>query len=312
VDKSFFLPSRDFKPLYLKLYHSGELHCRAREAVAELAHCKMCPRDCGADRLAGKTGTCQIGRHARVTSYFPHHGEEDCLSGWNGSGTIFFAQCSLRCVFCQNYDISQNGSYPETSAERMAEMMLELQARGCHNINLVTPTHVIPQILEALVFAIEGGLRLPLVYNSSGYDSVETLRRLDGIVDIYMPDFKIADEDCAAKYLLARDYPEVARLALREMHRQVGALKLDENGLARRGVLVRHLVMPENIAATDSVMVYLARELCVDTYMNLMAQYRPAGKVNSDRFGEINRCITQQEYRDAVQSARAEGLYRFA
>jgi putative pyruvate formate lyase activating enzyme len=311
VNQPFHLSARDFEPAYLQLYQTGELHRRVEAAVAELSHCEICPRGCGADRTAGKTGTCQIGRYARVSSYFPHLGEEDCLRGWRGSGTIFFAQCSLRCVFCQNYDISQSGWFPETSPERLAAIMVGLQEMGCHNINLVTPTHVVPQILEALLLAVESGLRLPLVYNTSGYDSLETLHHLDGIVDIYMPDFKIWDEDSAAKYLLARDYPQVAREALREMHRQVGELKLDENGLAKRGVLVRHLVMPENAAGTGSVVAFLARELSPHTYVNLMTQYRPAGKVNGTRFCEINRRITQQEYNEAVKAARTAGLYRF-
>lgn len=311
VSQKSLLTAREYEPAYLACYRSGELQERVKDALAELASCRTCPRACAADRAAGKTGTCQIGRYARVASYFPHFGEEDCLRGWRGSGTIFFAQCNLRCTFCQNYDISQSGDFAETSPETLARIMLDLQARGCHNINLVTPTHVVPQILEALLPAIEAGLRLPLVYNTSGYDSLESLRRLDGIVDIYMPDFKIWDADNAAKYLLARDYPEIARQALREMHRQVGDLKLDENGLARRGVLVRHLVLPDRIAGTKSVVAFLARELSVDTYLNLMTQYRPAGRVHADMFPEMNRCITREEYAEAVNAARAEGLYRF-
>ncbi|MBN1451069.1 MAG: radical SAM protein [Anaerolineales bacterium] len=306
-----FNASPTFQPAYLSLYQSGELQQRARDALAELSHCTLCPRACQADRAGGELGTCQIGRYARLTSYFPHFGEEDPLRGWNGSGTLFFAQCNLRCVFCQNYDISQSGNFPETSPLRLAEMMLELQAMGCHNINLVTPSHVVPHILEALLVAVAAGLRLPLVYNTSGYDTVETLRRLDGVVDIYMPDFKMWDEQHAAKYLHAKDYPQVARQALREMHRQVGVLKLDERGLARRGVLVRHLVMPEGIAGTESVAGFLANELSPDTYVNLMAQYHPAGKVSSTAFNEINRRITHAEFNQALQAARRTGLHRF-
>jgi putative pyruvate formate lyase activating enzyme len=301
----------NFEPAYLNLYRSGELQRRVVDALAELAHCEMCPRACGADRAAGETGTCRIGRYARVASCFPHHGEEDCLRGWNGSGTVFFAQCNLRCVFCQNFDISQDGWFPETSSERLAECMLELQTLGCHNINFVTPTHVVPQILEALLLAATSGLRLPLVYNSSGYDSVETLRRLDGIVDIYMPDFKIWDEDQAEKYLHARDYPAVARAALLEMHSQVGVLELDEQGIARRGVLVRHLVMPEGVSGTAAMADFLARELSPDTYLNLMAQYRPAGQVSRAALSEINRRITTGEYTEALAAARSAGLHRF-
>ncbi len=299
------------EPVYLTLYHSGELQRRSREALAELAHCTLCPRACGADRIAGDTGTCRIGRYARVTSAFPHHGEEDCLRGWNGSGTIFFAQCNLRCVFCQNYDISQSGHFSETSPEQLAKSMLELQACGCHNINFVTPTHVVPQILEALILAVQGGLRLPLVYNSSGYDSVETLRRLDGVVDIYMPDFKIWDDGQAARYLHAPDYPAVACDALREMHRQVGVLQLDEQGLAKRGVLVRHLVMPGGIAGTASVAAFLVSELSPDTYVNLMTQYHPEGEVSNANFREINRRITTKEYAEALSAAHKAGLHCF-
>jgi putative pyruvate formate lyase activating enzyme len=299
------------EPAYLKLARSGELGRRAQQAVASLTHCMLCPRACGANRAAGDTGTCRIGRYARVSSHFPHHGEEDPLRGWRGSGTIFFAQCNLRCVFCQNHDISQNGQYPETSAQELAEMMLDLQRMGCHNINFVTPSHVVPQILEALVIAVEGGLHLPLVYNTSAYDSPETLHLLDGVIDIYMPDFKIWDEEHAARYLLARDYPEAARAALREMHRQVGDLKMDEDGLARRGVLLRHLVMPGDIAGTASVGAFLSRDLSQDTYVNLMAQYHPAGRVKAHSYGEINRRITTSEYDHAVQAMMEAGLHRF-
>jgi putative pyruvate formate lyase activating enzyme len=311
MNERFLLPAQDYEPVYLERYRSGELQKRIKEAVAELASCMSCPRACAADRAAGETGTCQIGRYARVTSFFPHFGEEDCLRGWRGSGTIFFGQCNLRCVFCQNFDISQCGHYPETPPASLARIMLDLQAMGCHNINLVTPTHVVPQILEALFPAVEAGLSLPLVYNTSGYDSLESLRRLDGIVDIYMPDFKIWDPDNAEKYLLARDYPDVARKALCEMHRQVGDLMLDEDGLAKRGVLVRHLVLPEDMAGTRSVVAFLARELSRGTFLNLMAQYRPAGKVQGEAFPEMQRGITRKEYTDAVEAARAEGLYRF-
>ena len=303
--------TQDYEPVYMRLYQNGELRIRAREALAALEHCTLCPRACGADRASGKTGTCNIGREARVASFFPHFGEENPLRGWRGSGTIFFAQCNLRCVFCQNYDISQENIFPETSPKRLAQMMLALQSRGCHNINLVTPSHVVPQILGALLLAVEAGLRLPLVYNTSGYDRVETLQRLDGIVDIYMPDFKMWDEACALKYLNAPNYPEVARQALREMHRQVGVLQLDEHGLARRGVLVRHLVMPGGIAGTLQVAEFLARELSPNTYINVMAQYHPEGKVNASHYEEINRRITSGEYTAAMQAAQQAGLWRF-
>jgi putative pyruvate formate lyase activating enzyme len=219
--------------------------------------------------------------------------------------------CNLRCVFCQNYDISHEGHGRPASPEALAQMMLELQAMGCHNINFVTPEHVVPQVMEALVIAVEGGLRLPLVYNTSAYDSLESLELLDGVVDIYMPDFKIWDSKLALRYLRAKDYPEAARQAIHEMHRQVGALKVDERGLALRGVLLRHLVMPGSVAGTPEIMRFLAQEVSPDTFINLMAQYRPAAKVGPERYAEINRRITNQEYKLALQSARQEGLWRF-
>ncbi len=308
---NFLLSSKDFEPAYLRLYRTGELQRRARQAIATLASCRVCPRDCRVDRLADKTAVCKTGRYARVSSYFAHFGEEDCLRGWNGSGTIFLSWCNLRCQFCQNFDISHHGHGEETRPERLAEMMLELQAMGCHNINFVTPEHVVPQILEALVLAVEGGLRLPLVYNTSSYDSMESLRQMDGVMDIYMPDFKIWDSRMALKYLLAKDYPEAARRAIKEMHRQVGELKMDENGIAKRGVLLRHLVMPGAVAGTREIMKFLAREVSPHTYVNVMAQYYPAGKVSREKYAEINRGITAQEYADAVVAARKAGLYRF-
>ena len=226
---------------------------------------------------------------ARVSSYFPHLGEEDCLRGWRGSGTIFFSLCNLRCVFCQNFEISQAGQGQLTSPQRLAEMMLELQAMGCHNLNFVTPEHVVPQILEALPLAAEAGLRLPLVYNTSAYDSLDSLQLLDGIIDVYMPDFKIWDEGLSLRYLKARDYPAAARRAILEMHRQVGELQLDENGLAKRGVLLRHLVMPGEIAGTEAIMRFVAEQVSPDSYVNVMGQYYPAGKVAQGKYSEINR-----------------------
>jgi putative pyruvate formate lyase activating enzyme len=308
---NFFLPSKDFEPAYMRLYRTGELKERAREAIESLASCRACPRDCKVDRLADKTATCKTGRYARVSSYFPHFGEENCLRGWRGSGAIFFSWCNLRCQFCQNFDISQAGHSEETQPGRLAQMMLELQAAGCHNINLVTPEHIVPQILEALLFAVDGGLRLPIVYNTSSYDSMESLRQMDGVVDIYMPDFKIWNPSIALKYLLAKDYPEAARHAIKEMQRQVGELKMDGQGLAKRGVLVRHLVMPGDIAGTHEIMKFLASEVSPHTYINVMAQYYPAGKVSEKKFPEINRRITRREYTDAITAAQKAGLYRF-
>jgi putative pyruvate formate lyase activating enzyme len=238
-------------------------------------------------------------------------GEEDCLRGWRGSGTIFFANCNLRCVFCQNFDISQEGRGDPVLPEGLAALMLSLQAAGCHNINFVTPEHVVPQIIEALPMAVQAGLRLPIVYNTSAYDSLHSLRLLDGIVDIYMPDFKFWDDRRSLRYLKAKDYPQTARRALREMHRQVGALMLDEDGIARRGLLVRHLVMPDDLAQTADIMRFLAQELSPDTFVNLMAQYRPAAKVSSDKYPEINRPTTTQEYNQAARLAQQAGLWRF-
>jgi putative pyruvate formate lyase activating enzyme len=307
----FFISQTDFEPAYLALHRSGELRQRAAAGLERLTHCLVCPRDCGVDRTADKTAACKTGRYAKVSSYFPHFGEEDCLRGWNGSGTIFFSMCNLRCVFCQNYDISQAGEGEETKPERLAEMMLELQAMGCHNINFVTPEHIVPQILEALPLAVEGGLRLPLVYNTSAYDSIDSLSLLDGIVDIYMPDFKFWDERLSLRYLLAKDYSEAASRAIRAMHRQVGALKFDERGLAKRGVLVRHLVMPGGMAGTSEIMRFLAEEISEDTYVNVMEQYHPAGRVNSEKFEEINRRVSGNEHEAALDQAREAGLWRF-
>ncbi len=305
------ISSQEFEAAYLALYRSGELAQRAQAAVAGLKECTACPRDCRVDRLANKTATCKTGRYAIVSSFFPHMGEEDPLRGWRGSGTIFFSMCNLRCVFCQNYDISQVRSGAECTPEQLAVMMLELQRMGCHNINFVTPEHVVPQVLEALVPAVEHGLKLPIVYNTSAYDSLESLRLLDGVVDIYMPDFKMWDDRLALRYLKAKDYPAAARAALKEMQRQVGVLKLDEHGLAKRGVLVRHLVMPSGVAGTALIMRFLAEELSPDTYVNIMGQYHPAGKVTAEKYGEIDRRPSRQEMDRAYAEARAAGLWRF-
>ena len=305
-----FRSKNGFEPAYMALYRSGELQRRVAEAVGELATCEVCPRLCGCNRLEDETGVCKVGRYARVASYFPHFGEEDCLRGRRGSGTIFFARCNLRCVFCQNADISQADVGREVTPAELARMMLELQAEGCHNINFVTPEHVVPQVLEALSLAIEGGLRLPLVYNTAAYDSLHSLHLLDGVIDIYMPDFKIWDPALALRYLKAKDYPEVARAALTEMHRQVGALQVDDEGMARRGVLVRHLVMPGLREDAAQIMQFLA-ELSPNTYVNVMAQYHPEGKVRVDKYAEINRRVRGREVEAAYEAAREAGLWRF-
>lgn len=304
------LERSESQPSYLKLYESGELQARVKRAVASLESCQVCPRDCKVNRLENKTAACYTGRYAQVASHFPHFGEEDCLRGTNGSGTIFFNMCNLRCVFCQNYDISQANKGPETTPEELATMMIELQSRGCHNINFVTPEHVVPQMLEALPFAVGMGLRLPIVYNTSAYDSMESLELLDGVVDIYMPDFKYWDPQISLKYIKANDYAEAACRVIKEMHRQVGDLVMDDRGLAKRGLMVRHLVMPNDTAGTREIMQFIANEISKDTYVNVMAQYYPAGKVNDKNYTEINRYITKQEYDDALQMARDAGLWR--
>jgi len=298
------------RPSYLDL-EPDELERRAAEALELLGpRCLVCPRLCRVDRRADVRGLCAVGRHAVVASCFPHVGEEDCLRGRRGSGTIFFSGCNLRCVFCQNWDISWGHLRGVVATpERLAEMMLELQSLGCHNVNFVTPEHVVPQILEALPLAIEHGLRLPLVYNTSAYDSLDSLLLLDGIVDIYMPDFKLWTREASRRYLKRADYPEVARASIREMYRQVGDLDLDEQGLARRGVLLRHLVMPGLAEETAAILRFVAAELGTGCYLNLMAQYYPSGRVGRDgEFPELDRHLFREEYAAALELAEELGL----
>lgn len=285
-----------------------DLEKRASEAISRLASCHLCPRCCGVDRLSDQRGFCQIGRLAGVASYTPHFGEEDCLVGRAGSGTIFFSGCNLSCVFCQNYDISQQSAGRAVSSEELARMMLALQDCGCHNINFVTPTHVVPQILEALVLAREGGLHLPLVYNSGGYDSVETLGLLDGVFDIYMPDAKYGQDGPALKYSRAPGYVDRMKAAIKEMHRQVGDLVMDEDGIAMRGLLVRHLVLPEGAAGTAEVVCFLSQEISKNTYLNVMAQYHP--DYQACRYPELSRPISVREYGQALALAKEAGLAR--
>jgi len=298
------------EPGYVALHRTGELARRAEEAVARLSRCAVCAQACMVDRLAGEHGDCHVGRRAVVASAGPHFGEEEVLVGTRGSGTIFFAYCNLSCVFCQNCEISADGEGDEVTAEDLAAIMLRLQEVGCHNINLVSPSHVVPQILEALAHAAEAGLRLPLVYNTGGYDALPTLRLLDGIVDIYMPDFKFADPDVAWRLARARGYPTVARKAIREMHRQVGDLVVDDRGLARRGLILRHLVMPGALGAAREVMRFVAREISRDTYVNVMGQYYPAHEAGEHP--PLDRPVRRREYLEAVRIAREEGLHRFA
>ena len=293
---------------YLKAYKNGTLKERAEFLFGEMRDCTLCPRNCHADRLSGDTGTCKTGEHAIVSSYMPHFGEEAPISGSRGSGTIFFTHCNLLCSFCQNFDISHEGRGEPVTSRELAEMMLTLQALGCHNINFVTPSHVVPQILKALIIAAENGLTIPLVYNSGGYDHVSTLKQLDGIIDIYMPDFKFWDPDIALETCLAEDYPELAKLAIAEMHRQTGPLIINPSGLADRGLLVRHLVMPEGTAGTKEVMNYLAKEISEDTYVNIMPQYRPCGRAWETP--TLRRSLKMHEFRDAINEAIKAGITR--
>lgn len=298
-----------FEPAYLKLLRSGELRERVKEAYKRLEACDICPRECGANRREGIKGAiCRTGERAVVSSYNPHFGEEAPLVGRGGSGTIFFSWCNLKCQFCQNYEISQLGDGREVEPEELAAMMLRLQAMGCHNINLVSPTHVVPQILAGLLIAAEAGLRLPLVYNTGGYDSLKTLQLLDGVVDIYMPDMKYAHADAALRYSKIKNYPLVNQAAVKEMHRQVGDLILDERGVALRGLLIRHLILPHGLAGTAEIVRFLAEEVSKNTYLNLMDQYRPCYKAHQIR--ELNRRITPEEYAEAIQLAAEAGLHR--
>ena len=297
------------QPRSLDAAKSGLLRKNVEKALEALRCCRLCPRQCGVDRLSGEMGMCKVGRSAVVASYGPHFGEESPLVGYGGSGSIFFSGCNLLCSFCQNFDISHCVVGEMTSASRLVKIMLSIQEYGCHNINWVTPSHVVPQILEGHERAVEKGLKLPVVYNTSGYDSVETLQLLDGIVDIYMPDFKFWDNRVAWKTCRAKDYRERACEALKEMHRQVGDLVLDENGLAVSGLLVRHLVMPNGLAGTREVMHFLANEISADTYVNVMDQYRPCGMVLDDE--ELNRTVTRKEFDEAMCAAREEGIHRF-
>jgi len=299
-----------FQPAYIETKEKGLLREKISQARQLLNSCEICPRRCKVDRFSGELGECNTGDEAIVSSFTPHFGEEPPLVGAFGSGTIFFSQCNLKCNFCQNYDISHNGDGEECGLGQLAGMMLILQNNGCHNINLVTPTHVVPQILSALDMAIDGGLRVPLVYNSSGYDKVETLELLEGIIDIYMPDFKFWDPAVAQQTCNALDYPEVAQKAIAEMHRQVGDLQVDENGIATRGLVLRHLVMPAGMAGTKAVMSFIAAQVSKNTYVNLMDQYRPCGKAHEVK--GLETPVSETEFNQAVQEAKEAGISRFA
>jgi putative pyruvate formate lyase activating enzyme len=306
-------PARDgevknVQPSYLRLYQDGEFAKRTEVLWKKLESCDICPHKCAINRLKDEKGICKTGKKAKVSSFGPHFGEEGPLVGRHGSGTVFFTHCNLYCIFCQNYDISHLGQGHPVDGERIAEMMLSLQNMGCHNINFVTPTHVIPQIVKSLVMAIENGLRIPLVYNSGGYDSVSTLELLDGIFDIYMPDFKYSDDKIAQRYCNTSDYSQAAKQAIKAMHQQVGDLILDEKGIARRGLIIRHLVLPENLAGTYEVMRFIAEEISKNSYVNLMDQYRPCYK--AEDFPPLDRRITREEFVQAIKDAHNLGIKR--
>ncbi len=294
-------------PSYLQLYEHGVLHERVEEARKRLEACALCPRVCRANRLKNEIGQCNVGRFALVSSFGPHFGEESVLRGTHGSGTVFFAGCNSRCLYCQNYSISQLLDGCAVNAEQLAEIFLRVQRMGCHNLNLVTPSHVVAQILEALELAIPQGFRLPIVYNTSAYDSVQALRLLDGVVDIYMPDLKYSDSQIAEKYSGIKHYWDVARIAFKEMHRQVGDLVV-KDGLAKRGLLIRHLVLPHGLAGSREVLRFIAEELSRDSWINIMAQYHPVYK--AFEYPELSRRITSKEYWEVVECARSLGLHR--
>jgi len=298
-----------FEPSYRGLLHNGELAKRARSAHAHLKRCDLCANQCHVNRLQSiKGAVCRTGGQAVVYSHGAHFGEERPLVGRFGSGTIFFSRCNLRCLFCQNWEISQRDEGRAVSSEELAAMMLDLQELGCHNINCVSPSHVVAQILAALAIAAEQGLRVPLVYNTGGYDSLEALSLLDGVVDIYMPDMKFADSATAQKYTRACNYPVVNQMAVKEMHRQVNELVLDEQGIAQRGMLIRHLVLPENSAGTDQILAFIAREISPNTYLNLMDQYRPCYRASE--FQPLDRRLSRSEFQMAKVQAKKHGLHR--
>jgi putative pyruvate formate lyase activating enzyme len=297
-----------FEPSYLRALKEGALSEKVEKAREMLKDCHVCPRDCRVNRLEGEMGFCSIGARAQVSSANPHFGEESPLVGSGGSGTIFLTSCNLKCIFCQNYEISHLMEGEEMDTQTLGRVMLGLQRMGCHNINFVTPSHVVPQILEAVKWASENGLQVPLVYNTGGYDSVETLRLLDGVVDIYMPDIKFMDPKTSKEMMDAEDYPEIVRKAILEMHRQVGDLQTDERGIATRGLLVRHLVMPNDLAGTREAMRFLAKEVSTNTYVNIMNQYRPCGRAFENP--DINRSVNRDEYLEAIETAQQEGITR--
>ena len=296
------------KPANNRLLEHGVLKDRAAMAYEHLNDCDLCGHECGVNRLAGKQGVCQTLEHAQISSYGPHYGEEDPLSGWHGSGTIFFTRCNLRCQYCQNHDISQSDRGEKVEPENLAAIMLELQRYGCHNINLVSPSHVVAPILGAIVIAAQAGLRIPIVYNTGGYDSISALKLLEGVIDIYMPDMKYANPRTGLHYSKICNYPQINQAAVKEMHKQVGDLIINQESLATRGLLVRHLVLPYNLAGSEQIVKFLADDISTNTYVNLMDQYRPAYKAN--QFPKLRRGITPTEYKHVLDLANWAGLWR--
>jgi len=295
----------DFKPSYLKLYEEGKFEEKVEKAYSLLERCTVCPHNCRINRLNDEKGFCKTGKNVKVSSFFPHFGEEFPIRGYKGSGTIFISYCNMRCVYCQNYEISHLGEGREYTPEELAGIMLYLQEEGCHNINWVTPSHVVPQLLKALFIAVKNGLKIPIVYNTSSYDSPETVKLLEGIVDIYLPDIKYLSDNHGKKYSKVKNYPDIAKEVIKLMHQQVGDLKTDERGIAYRGVLVRHLVLPEDISTTKKVLDFL-KSVSPNMHVNIMAQYHPYYK--AFRYPELSRRITDKEYREAVEYASQIGL----
>ncbi|HNQ50301.1 MAG TPA: radical SAM protein [Candidatus Omnitrophota bacterium] len=296
------------QPAYLKAYENGTLDSAVKAAGLLLQSCTICPRRCKVDRTKGETGFCKTAARAEVYSYLAHHGEEPPISGTKGSGTIFFSHCNMACLYCQNYEFSQkNGQGGGVSSAELARIMLDLQKRGCHNINLVSPTHVMPQILEALKHAVKKGLTIPLVYNTGGYELPKMIHLLDGIVDVYLVDMRYADKDLAIKFSAAAGYPEYNQAAVREMHCQAGLAQFDEKGIIEKGLIIRHLVLPENIAGTEQIMKFIAEEISIHTYISLMSQYTPYYK--ADEYHGLNRRITVQEYKTAQDCMDKYGLH---
>jgi putative pyruvate formate lyase activating enzyme len=297
-----------YTPRYLLTHRTGRLKEKIQRGRKLLENCQLCPRNCEVNRFEESGKICQIGHFAKVSNHFPHFGEEACLTGFNGSGTIFFISCNLRCVFCQNWDISHSNNGRGVQPEELANIMMDLQDRGCHNINFVTPSHVVVQILEALEIAINLGLHLPLVYNTSAYDNEISLELLDGIIDIYMPDFKFWNPQSAKLFLNAQDYPEIAKRNLKNIYRQVGDLKLDSNGIAYKGLLIRHLVMPGQLNDTKHILNFIANEISIESAVNVMFQYHPEYITNSAKFESINRLLTESERETALEYKTHSGL----